>query len=675
MTIAEFWRKYKVDVGIVALLLVVAGLPRLLDLGLFLTADEKNWIGRSYEFVRAFKDFRFNDMLQTTHPGVTVLWLSGITVAGTTMLAHIPFSFANLFYFVWSTQFVVALLNTFLIGLLYVLLRILLLPLLGDKTRWVATIAVLFVALNPFYVGYSRVTHIDAVLTGFLLTACISVVIYAQQGFSRKWLVLSGIISAMALLSKVPAVFVVPFFLLTSLVYMKWFWGEVVSRLRDFALWLLLIGALVLVIWPALVWVPNPEGNILVLKRDISIAAETPHNMSEDYTLNALHYPAALLTRTTPVSLGLVLIGALAVLYALYSRKVSPEQARVYGLLVAYVFFFVFMMTLGAKKGDRYILPVYPMIDVLAVLTLYWLTRSWKMFLSIAGLCLVYLLSVVAWYHPYALAYSNPLFPDNLSQELGWGEGLDQVAVWLNENDPQAVVASWYPEELGAFTSAQVAHINAHEQNKVKYVVLYHNMFGRAPDHYANDFIDEYYKKREPVFVAYVAGKEFAWVYEKPAYDGIAGELVPGRHLGQEVEIINDNMSALEFFPATYSGNAKGGNLRVTLRDVATGNVLESWRVPVSDLVDSEWTRLPVTAKVYKGQKLFFDVVGEGTSTVEKTAPTLRTATDSGVRPGVYGVDVCSGYVDKPGDLALRMLYMIDGQFVTEEQKKLLIGN
>src|SRR3990167_9396247 len=64
--------------------------------------------------------------------------------------------------------------------------------------------------------------------------------------------------------------------------------------------------------------------------------------------------------------------------------------------------------------------------------------------------------------------------------------------------------ASWYPEELDVYTNGPVAHINSHLQNQVRFVVLYRNMFGREPSHYANDFIDEYYKKMEPVFVVKV---------------------------------------------------------------------------------------------------------------------------------------------------------------------------
>src|SRR5688572_1823995 len=95
VSIKTWVHQNRYDIGVALVLVIIAGLPRLMDLGLFLTADEKNWIGRSYEFVRAFKDFRFNDMMQTTHPGVTTMWLSGVAVTLKMFLSHIPFSFRN----------------------------------------------------------------------------------------------------------------------------------------------------------------------------------------------------------------------------------------------------------------------------------------------------------------------------------------------------------------------------------------------------------------------------------------------------------------------------------------------------------------------------------------------------------------------------------------------------
>ncbi len=718
--IKRWLQKNKRDIAVIVLLLIMAGIPRLLDLGTYLTADEKNWMGRSYEFIRAFKDFRFNDMLQTSHPGVTTMWLVGSAITAKMLVSHIPFTFRNLSHFAAASQFPIALITTLSIPVIYLLLRKLL-------NRSVAVAAALLIALDPFLIGYSRVAHVDALLAHLLFMAALALMIWRQSHYSQRWLVIAAVISGLAVLTKAPAIFLLPFMGLIVLTDRQAWQSRsfVNERVKDAITWLLIVGLMFVIIWPAILWVPNPEGNVLVLKRDLGIAAITPHHMVEDYTLNPWHYPAALLTRTTPVTLiaSLFFVGWL-IWHAIRARGTrhearetgSPSSLLVtrYSLLAAYIFFFILMMTLGAKKGDRYILPVWPAIDTLAAAGLVVVgMRVQSIFQRqaaqaeragvtpgvtseaeelvknfplgkfkrpglgnalILGIPIVYLIFVTYSYHPYAIAYSNPLFPDNLSQELGWGEGLEQVAVWLNENAPNAVVASWYPEELGAYTSSSVAHINAHEQGQVRFVVLYKNMFGRAPDHYANDFIDEYYQKREPVFVARVAGKEFAWVYEKRVFERIVGELTPGKRVGQEIAVTHNALAALDILPATYSGKATSGTLQVMLRRGIGGKVLEQWTVPVAQLEDDRWRTVKLdTPLSLTGSSVFIEVFAIDTEA--GNAPTLRYTSDYDYRTSNMYVATDGIFNDashKTGDLAIRLRYQSGKELANEEETKLL---
>ena len=709
--IAAFVKAHRVDTIIALALFAVAAVPRLTDLGIFLTADEKNWMGRSYEFIRAFKDWRFNDMMQTTHPGVTTMWLSGSAITVKMLVSHIPFSFRNLAHFVSAAQFPIAFANALAVPAAYVLLRELqrASPFAkatgdgsGNQSSIVPIIASLFIALNPILIGYSRVVHVDALLASFLFLAALATMIYAQRGYSQRWLVASAVLTGLAVLTKAPAVFMAPYFGLVVLVHVG---GKLFTRaffhdrLRDFVLWTLIVGLLFVLLWPAILWVPNPEGNVLLLKRDIGRAAITPHHMVEDYTLNPWHYPATLLTRVTPLiqALGALFLIWLAVvtikdtrvgkqsegkereLISGYELRIMNYEVRILWLLIAYIFFFISMMMFGAKKGDRYILPVLPALDVLAAVGLVvasgliapLLKHGKLVAVALSALAVFYVGSVTYTYHPYAIAYSNPLFSDNLSQELGWGEGLEQVGAWLNKHAPDAVVASWYPEELRAYTSVHVAHINAHEQPKVRYVVLYRNMFGRAPDHPASNFIDEYHKKRFPAYVAYVAGKEFAWVYEKRVFERIGGELVPGKSVGQLIPVAHDGLAGLEILVATYSGKAIVGELVVTLRGGRDGVVLKSWQIPVATIEDDRWLRLALPRPLdVSGKELFVEVFAGGTSV--GNAPTVRYTSQREYRATPVIFKDGLGSRERPGDLALRLLFIVDDRYVTEEESKLL---
>lgn len=673
--------------GLVMLwLLMVAAAPRLFDLGSFLTADEKNWIGRSSEFVRAFRDFRFNDMLQTTHPGVTTLWLSGAAVAARTWQTSVPFSFDSLRHFVAASQLSVALALTLLVPVFYWLLRRL-------TDDWpLAALAATLIALDPLLIGHARVVHVDGLLAGLLFAASLLLLLAARRGWDRRWLLAAGVTSGLALLTKAPAVFILPYFGLLVLVVERsrlFFWPVLRARLSDAGLWVVAATLTFVLLWPAVLWVPDPQGNVLLIKRDLSHAVVTPHHMSETYRLDAFFYPVTLLTRTTPWVQVLVLVALLAVSLATVHSRVAvtaPAARRgrvLMGWLAAYVFFFMVMMTLGAKKGDRYLLPVFPALDVVAAIGLVTAVRAMPNWRFRVGKFQMSLRRVGAWlavglvvglagvtvyrYHPYAIAYRNPLFPDNLAEEFGWGEGLEQVGAWLDKRAPTTAVASWYPEELRAYTVARVAHLNAHEQYQVRYVVLYRNMFGRAPDHPANDFIDEYYRKREAVFVAHVAGKPFAWVYEKPVFERVVGELVPGVAVGQAAAPAAEvPLSGVDVLVATYLGRARSGELVVRLRRSAAGEVLFEWRVPVAQLTDNGWARFQLPRPLEHVRAAWVEIQAEGTRQGE--APTVRWSTASDVRPS----SAVSSAGALAGDLAFRLRYQADGQEIVEGEDKLL---
>ncbi|MEX1112101.1 MAG: glycosyltransferase family 39 protein [Candidatus Andersenbacteria bacterium] len=671
--IYRLYRAHKVNIWIVLGLLLIAAIPRLLDLGAFLTADEKNWMTRSYEFIRAFQDGRYNDMLQTTHPGVTTLWMSGIAITVKAALSGISFSQEHIIHFVKAAQFPIALVNTLAVPAIYILLRRLLVP------QVVAGLAGIFIALNPFLIGYSRVAHVDALLASFLVLAALAVIIYAREQYSRTWLVISAALAAAAILTKIPAIFIIPFWVLVVLVYE----GKnvlsrsmLVARGKDLGIWLGVIALLIVVTWPALVFVPNPKGNALLVKRDISIAAATPHHMAEEYTLNAWHYPAALLTRTTPITLVFSVLAMAYIFWRIKKEGLAARGNRPVFLLIMFVFFFIIMMTLGAKKGDRYILPVYPVLDILAASGLLGIGRMfakrWRQLpIVLAVIVVVYLAGVVWRYHPYEIAYSNPLFPDNVSQETGWGEGLEQVGAWLSQEHPNATVASWYSQELQAYTTVEVLDYSAHEHPKTEFVVIYNNMFGRAKDHPASGLVEQYYSKRDPVFVARVAGREYAWVYAQRSYDRHIGELTPGVRVGQKL-VADSPIAGVDVLIPTFSGKATTGTLVVEVKGDVRGAVLHRWETPVAQIGNDEWMTL-LLPEALDRDTIFVEVYATGTR--EGNAPTIRYTIEHDYRDSSLVFSESGRLTAEDageGDLALRLRYLVEDQVVTEEESRLL---
>ena len=63
------------------LIFLIAFLPRIYLLGTIMTAEEMLWVGRSYKFVRALQSHDWGGTFITSHPGVTTLWASGISMS------------------------------------------------------------------------------------------------------------------------------------------------------------------------------------------------------------------------------------------------------------------------------------------------------------------------------------------------------------------------------------------------------------------------------------------------------------------------------------------------------------------------------------------------------------------------------------------------------------------
>lgn len=64
-----------------ALIFLIAFLPRIYLLGAIMTADEMLWVGRSYKFISALQSHDWGGTFITSHPGVTTMWASGISMS------------------------------------------------------------------------------------------------------------------------------------------------------------------------------------------------------------------------------------------------------------------------------------------------------------------------------------------------------------------------------------------------------------------------------------------------------------------------------------------------------------------------------------------------------------------------------------------------------------------
>jgi len=556
-------------------LFVLALVPRALALNVFLTPDERRWLDRSVKFLAALLYQDWAGTLRKGHPGVTTMWTAvagltskyllgawseGVSVSQASLLeflSGVPTDMVTLDYLV-AIRFPTVLLTSAFIVALYFLVG----KLFGRK---VAFLSAVLVALDPFYLAHSRLLHHDALVATFMTLSLLSFLVYLSQTRASVYLVLSGLSAGLAFLSKATSLFLVPFMgLLAWMAYVEQSgslfspqsrWREGRRWLGKLLVWGLIAGVTFVALWPAM-WVEPTKALGEVWEKSTSAAATDVHTQGDFFlgrpTLDAkiLFYPVSLLFRTTPLSLSGT---ALAVYFLVKHYRQSSEfefrDSRF--LILLYMFLFAVFMSLGGIKYDRYLLPIYPTLGILAAEGLSRLAQEAKLRASIWGsrvfefntrtlsiLALVLQAGFTLLHHPYFLTYYNPAFGGGrLAPQVmlvGWGEGLDQAAHYLNDRDDpvKAQTATWYDSEFAPFYWGETLPLRELDAGNVipwllsDYVVSYiPQVQSNAPD----EATVRYFRSLEPEHTLHLKGIDYAWIYHTP--QTLPDEIIPASHV------------------------------------------------------------------------------------------------------------------------------------------------
>lgn len=511
----------------VVLLGIVALLPRVLGLHDFLTVDEaQNWIGRTERFLAALQAGNWSGTFQAGHPGVTRMWL------GSLGLLSERFALANgwiaaptrLEHLVWL-RLPSALLISLLIPISYLLLRRLVAPI-------TALLGTLLWATSPMLISHERLSHVDGLLTSFVTLSVLSTLVACRSEHVQRWIVVSGVCAGLALLTKSPALILLPatglllFWLLPGAGIVERFWRSI----RLYLLWLITAAIVVFALWPAL-WAG--PGYVVARYTELAIGYSASPNGDGQFFFGGtnpdpgpVYYLVTNLLRLTPAAtVGLLLL-------PLALRRPAAER-RMLLAMGAFVCFWTLVMTMGAKKFDRYVLPSWPLLMFLAGAGLAWMLRAGLAILNrrlvplktqnlsiTVGIGVIALteLAIVAWYHPYYLSYFNLVFGGGKAAQhvmlVGWGEGMNKVGAYLSERSDidDGMILSALPPTLQPFVPVPVRDVTTIDDGPANYAVVYHESLQRGafPEIYAQ------IRQTEPLHQITIHGIDYAWIHQLP---------------------------------------------------------------------------------------------------------------------------------------------------------------
>jgi hypothetical protein len=203
-------------------------------------------------------------------------------------------------------------------------------------------------------------------------------------------------------------------------------------------------------------------------------------------------------------------------------------------MLTLFAVLFVLALTMLSKKMDRYLLSIFPALNIIAawgwIWALDWTRKRWNVstvahwnvgtLKRFAWLLVGLLLGVnLAWYHPYELAYYNPLLGGGPVAErtvlVGWGEGLDQVAAFIATDAADCTdrVAAWYWPLLLEEVCTPLAPLDqAIKSADADYAVTYINQIQRHSEPATMAVLHE----MTPLHTVRIHGIDYARIYALP---------------------------------------------------------------------------------------------------------------------------------------------------------------
>jgi hypothetical protein len=510
------------------LIFLLALLPRLGAIDRYVTPDELHWVDRSIRFTDAVTHGKFADTIQSGHPGATTMWLGSLGIAAQRLInPSVPFPNINIAFdpqnadqmralakFLDAARLPVILVTSFNITLLFALLS-------RKLDRRAAFLAAGLIALDPFGVALGSILHVDSLLATFSLVSIAALFSAIDHPRPTRWLITSGLLAGLAALSKSPAIVLGPaaFIILAINTWQQH--RSFGSFVRSFFIWGICATIIFFALYPAM-WVKP----IFALGRMASTAekfSEFAHAVnyffgSLERDPGPLFYPVVIVFQSTPLLwVGLIALGAL-----IFKTRSDNEKSLRSSALVFLLFalLFIALITLGAKKLDRYAFPALLALDIVSAMGLAYTIgliadrlKDRARVATMLGVVACFAIASMQFMNVWPLTFRsyNPLFGGFAGAAralpVGGGESA-QVARDLAAS-PFAAKTIAVSDIVGAapFFAGRLVPNDEGGFARADYFLFNASDFQLTPD------LPKYWISSSPVLTFTVQGQSFAWLY------------------------------------------------------------------------------------------------------------------------------------------------------------------
>jgi len=337
------------------------------------STDAVYWHDRAEKFMKALKTKDFEETYQMYHPGVTLMWITGLTAEVSSRITAVPID--GVFSDFVTIHYHAKLVLVFWQLGLSILIIYLLSKIFEHKK---AVLMVSLFSFEPFFIGNSRLLHLDAQISLYIMVGLLLAYLSSRK-FSFFGVAFSGIFFGLAALSKT---------LFLGGVLYGLFAGGILSlinsgfkvSLKYFLTILFSFIITYLMLFPAF-WIAPVETLSTIINDSLEVGNKLGHKQiffgETKRNPGPAFYPTLLLLKLSLVTIfGLMLyywknITDLIKKFRTKNIKIKIPKISFPNFIGIFYFVFFLVITYFSKKVDRYTVPLFPFFGVTAVLCYY----------------------------------------------------------------------------------------------------------------------------------------------------------------------------------------------------------------------------------------------------------------------------------------------------------------
>ena len=384
----------------------------------FINLDELLWMFRSRFFMDNLLSLNFSGLIQSAQPGIMVTWMTGPFMKIIDYDFHLISNFIdNLnnsggyniinyqnqklhsqyreISFLFNVP-ILSLVFVFIFSVFYLLKKL-------DLSRWAIIFSLLLITTTPYYIYFTTPTDKLVGIFSVLSILCLLVCVSKKGG--RKFLALSAILCSWAVLSKLSALFLIPFSLFILVFYKsknirmpRWSLSAENSNescacssqssaerlrrgglniIKNYLIWLAFFSTTTIIFLPTIITDPNSVLDLFVKQGSHRfIAQDIVQNQSYDFFSNfkIIEVIATYLSDSFLLSFNLfIIIIFIAFLCLLFQKTKSKTiiNREVVILSIYFFTFFIFVASFSKTYSFRYLVPILIIFQIIAGIGLY----------------------------------------------------------------------------------------------------------------------------------------------------------------------------------------------------------------------------------------------------------------------------------------------------------------